>query len=134
MSRASTSRLADARVTLLASVLVAAVVTWLTVELDARFKMARAHAHFAEAVRIAKRSDASRSTGEWISHYHQRIRHAPDGGPAFIVNARGNPSTGAIGISATNYGRELHITRPAYRSLHSHKVVVAAPDPRASAS
>ncbi len=135
---------ADVRLTFWGALLVVVLLSWISYELNARFKMARTHAHFAEAVRIAEENvglnaslaptttdnskpenvNQPRSTGEWISLYNNKVKFAPGGGPAFIVNVQGNPATGAIGISATNYGTELHITRPAYRSLKTHKVVV----------
>ena len=142
---------ADIRVTVLTIALSVLVVGWISYELNMRFKMALAHAHFAEAVaRAHEHIEATRtgegrrhftadgvptlgglpqSTGEWIAYYHNFMRSAPGGGPAFVVNAEGNPATGAIGVSATNYGTEVHLTRPAYRGLKAHRVVVRATVP-----
>ncbi len=142
---------ADTRITLLTIALSVLVVGWISYELNMRFNMALAHAHFADAVaRAHEHIEASRtgegrqhftaegvptlgglprSTGEWIAYYHKFVRSAPGGGPAFVVNADGNPATGAIGVSATNYGTEVHLTRPAYRGLKAHKVVVRANPP-----
>ena len=102
-------------------------------QLDSRLRMAQAHAHFTEAVRVARTKLSEKafsdgqplaSTGEWIALFNSQALLAPEGGPAFIVNRSGSPETGAIGVSATDYGNEVHIARPSYRVLHNHKVVV----------
>ena len=116
-------------------------VAWISSELRTRYNMAAAHAHFVQAVRIAKRTlqspnpairaQAPRSTGEWISEYHGYMRNAPAGGPAFVVNSEGDLHTGAIGVSATAYGAQLQITRPAYGHLQPLQIIVAAQAPQA---
>ena len=68
------------------------------------------------------------NTGEWIALFSRITSTAPNGGPAYIVNRTGNADTGAIGISATNYGREVHISRPAYLGLNVQKIVVTPED------
>ncbi|NKB97312.1 MAG: hypothetical protein GKR90_02270 [Pseudomonadales bacterium] len=109
--------------------------------------MALTHAHFTEAVQSSKKnmntalsSDRTnmytadgvptiggtpRNTGEWIALFNESARHAPDGGPAYIVNSAGNSDTGAIGVTATDYGKEVQIVRPAFRSLEAHKITVS---------
>lgn len=53
--------MADTRVTLWGALLLLVLIGWIGYELSARFKMARTHAHFAEAVRIAEKSVAEAS-------------------------------------------------------------------------
>ena len=121
---------------------------WAKAQLDVRFQMSLTHAHFTEAVLVTQTNMLSvtqpkptaagftnsgvptvsgrpSSTGEWIALFNEHARHAPDGGAAYIVNSEGNPVTGAIGVGATNYGKEIQISRPSYRSLKKHKVVVS---------
>ena len=108
--------------------------------------MAQSHAHFTEAVQLARQSispDSSgaryvtadgvpttashpTNTGAWISTFSRTAKHAPDGGPAYIVNNTGSDKTGAIGVSATNYGKEVRITRPAYLGLQAQSATVTA--------
>lgn len=121
---------------------------WVRYEIDTRFQMALTHAHFTEAVRSSKKNmntltatprsnsytadgvptlgGTPRNTGEWIALFNESARYAPEGGPAYIVNSHGNATTGAIGVSATKYGREVQIVRPAFRSLTSSRIIVSS--------
>ncbi len=102
-------------------------------ERSARRDMAHAHSNFTEALRAAQLSLTSRTidedaplpanTGEWIALFNHHTE-APGGGPAFIVNKKGNPATGAVGVASTNFGTELHLTRPAFQILSEHQSVV----------
>lgn len=129
---------------------------WAKHALEVRFQMALTHAHFTEAVQVSRNSmlvdrtnetgarftdsgvptvgGQPSSTGEWIALFNERARHAPEGGAAFIVNSDGNPATGAIGVGATNYGKEVQISRPSYRSLKKHKVIISRAGVHQSAS
>lgn len=129
---------------------------WAKHALDVRFQMALTHAHFTEAVQVSRNNMLAErrietgarftdtgvptlggqpsSTGEWIALFNERARHAPEGGAAFIVNSDGNPATGAIGVGATNYGKEVQISRPSYRSLKKHKVIISRAGIHQSAS
>ena len=126
---------------------------WMKSAIDGRLSMALTHAHFTQAVRTATKNIGTRqdtssvtgtrsftadgvpttgglpnNTGEWIALFSRITSTAPNGGPAYIVNRTGNANTGAIGISATNYGREVHISRPAYLGLNVQKIVVTPED------
>lgn len=135
-------------IALASAVFIIALTFWAQHEINARFQMALTHAHFTQAVQLSKKNlntgtvankenrftregiptlgGQPRNTGEWIALFNGSARHAPDGGPAFIVNSAGNPLTGAIGVSATNYGDSIEISRPAYRTLKPHRVIVSA--------
>jgi hypothetical protein len=67
---------------------------------------------------------APSNTGEWISLFSTRATSVPGGGPAYIVNRDGSKLTGAIGFSATNYGGEVHISRPPFLGLRGQKVII----------
>ena len=110
------------------------LIMWTHDALQTRLKMAATHAHFVQAVRWAKQEikhaggsdETPRSTGEWISFYHRAIRAAPHGGPAFVVAEDGDAGTGAVGVSATDYGARLVVTRPAYGKLETMRITIAA--------
>ena len=116
---------------------IAAMASFTHQQMDARINMARTHANFTGALRIAQNSLNARTvkanshnptnTGEWIELFNAQSEAAPGGGPAFIVNTKGNSETGAIGVSVTNFGSELQITRPAYVILAEHKSIVQRP-------
>ena len=120
---------------LIGALLVLCLTLWAKYELDTRFQMALTHAHFTEALQLSKKNmvlasnsendTQPRNTGEWIALFNTRARHAPKGGPAYIVNSNGNAGTGAIGVSATNYGESVELSRPAFHKLTAHKVIVA---------
>ncbi|MEM9622346.1 MAG: hypothetical protein AAF993_11895 [Pseudomonadota bacterium] len=106
-------------------------------QIDARLRMVATQFNFSEAVHVAQQTLANPaatehvpvSTGEWIALFNQQVDAAPEGGPAFIVNKQGNPATGAVGVSATNFGKEVHLTRPAYAVLNEHTTVVRTTEP-----
>ena len=116
-------------------ILVIALSLWTHHEINTRFDMALTHAHFTEALQLSKKnmklsSDAERdtqprTTGEWISLFNQSARHAPMGGPAYVVSNQGNSMTGAVGVSATNYGEAVELYRPAFKTLEPKKVIVS---------
>lgn len=120
---------------------------WTQAALSDRLAMARAHAHFTEAMRDAMQniSDAQAqasgaftadgiptssaqptNTTAWISHFSRRVDQAPGGGPAYVVNRWGNDLTGAIGVSATQYGSEVQLSRPMYLGLKPQQVKITA--------
>ncbi len=104
-------------------------------QMNARLRMVTTQFNFSEAVYTAQQKLTARtldpaaklpaSTGEWIALFNRQVPFAPDGGPAFIVNKQGNPATGAVGVSATDFGREVRLTRPAYGTLTEQVAVVS---------
>lgn len=113
-----------------------AMLGYTSVALYHNLQMAKTHALFTEALRASRDSLALRitneagnepsSTGEWLAILNEHNKDAPAGGPAFVVNKLGSASTGAVGISATSYGAEVHITRPAFRQLEPRHAVVTS--------
>ena len=122
---------------------------WTQAALSDRLAMARAHAHFTEAMRDAMQnisdaqvqggsaftaegiptsSEQPTNTTAWISHFSRRVATAPGGGPAYVVNRWGNDLTGTIGVSATQYGSEVQLTRPMYLGLKPQQVKITATD------
>ncbi len=103
-------------------------------QVENRLKMVATQFNFVESVQMARdhmnaatlkaESGLPGSSGAWIALFNQKVPFAPEGGPAFIVNKQGNPKTGAIGISATDFGQELRITRPSYAILTEQTAVV----------
>ena len=122
-------------VALLGGFLVIGLSLWAHHEINTRFEMALTHAHFTEALSLSKKnmklaSDSEadtqpRTTGEWIALFNQSARHAPMGGPAYVVSNQGNSMTGAIGVSATNYGESVELYRPGFKTLEPRKVTVS---------
>lgn len=120
---------------------------WVMTALDERLNMARTHAHFTEATQLVAQTiemdaqptlqfDADgvpslnsvpNNTGAWISALHAvAAAEAPRGGPAFIVNGAGSATTGAIGVTATAYGQQVTIRRPAFGTLRPLAVEISA--------
>ena len=131
------------------SMAVAGLVVWTKQSIDSRLAMARAHAHYTVAIQTAKQNIAPQAravdtqythtytsdgvptvarqlnnTGAWIELLNTRSSRAPLGGPAYVVNSSGNALTGAVGVSATNYGNEVQITRPAFLGLAAVRTIV----------
>ena len=119
-------------------VIISTLAVFAHTQMESRINMARTHANFTGALKIAENNlnarlsgksiDLPNNTGEWIELFNAQAESAPGGGPAFIVNNKGNSDTGAIGVSSTNFGSELHITRPAYAILAEHKSVIKSPE------
>lgn len=120
---------------LFGAILVIGLSLWAHHQIDSRFQMALTHAHFTEALHLSKKNmnfesmsntdRQPRNTGEWIGLFNESARFAPMGGPAFVVSNEGNAKTGAIGVSAINYGESVEIFRPGFKSLAPHKVIVS---------
>lgn len=108
---------------------------WAHRQIDARFQMALTHAHYTEALHLSRKhmklaSDSAidtqpRTTGEWIALFNESARHAPLGGPAYVVSNQGNTITGANGVSATNYGESVELYRPGFKSLQPQKTTIS---------
>ncbi|MEM7097262.1 MAG: hypothetical protein AAF541_03310 [Pseudomonadota bacterium] len=107
-------------------------------QVQMRLGMVQTHIAYTEAYRISRdmlvqhsvgaQEQAPESSGAWISRIktntNDSIHLAPGGGPAFILNNQGNSLTGAIGVTATNYGRDLILTRPAFYKLSSQSTTI----------
>ena len=139
---------------LLATIVCIATLLWATNAIHQRANMAQVHANFTHAIQTVKgkasQQDSSgqhftadgiptvatlpTNTGAWISEFSRKVDKAPEGGPAYIVNNTGSDMTGAIGVTATNYGKEVRITRPPYRDLESYTATVTADQVELSSS
>lgn len=100
-------------------------------QISSRVAMTQTHFTYAEAYRLSREALAAHtlstlqnlpeSSGAWVSMFKRdvgdNLQFAPEGGPAFVLNKQGSSMTGAIGVTATNFGRDLILSRPAYKHL-----------------
>ncbi len=103
-----------------------------------RVDMAHTHFAYAQAYHLSRQhlaahsmgsaSNVPESSGAWVNTFKNEMGKplifAPAGGPGFVLNKQGSALTGAIGVTATNFGRDLILVRPAYRHLDQQAVTV----------